>query len=150
MASHSETSSSGDARPSGGVSGQLLCQVVTPEKTLFEKTVDFVALPLFDGELGVLPGRAPMLGRLGYGELRVQTGDQTESYFIDGGFAQTRDNLVTVLTSRAIPVGEIDSALSAERLEAELAKPAIGDEAFAEKSRAVARLRAMVRVSEKS
>lgn len=146
MASHAETS--GDARPSGPGAHHLLCQVVTPEKTLFEKTVDFVALPLYDGELGVLPGRTPLLGRLGFGELRVKTGEASESYFVDGGFAQVRDNLVTVLTSRAIPVGEIDSALSAQRLEAELAKPAVSEHEVAEKAKTVARLRALVRVSE--
>jgi len=147
MASHSETS--GDPRPSGAGSKRLLCQVVTPEKTLFEKTVDFVALPLFDGELGVLPGRSPLLGRLGYGELRVKAGGTAESYFVDGGFAQVRDNLVTVLTSRAIPAGQIDATQSAQRLEAELDKPAVGDEAVAEKTKAVDRLRAMVRISKK-
>lgn len=146
MASHAETS--GDARPLGPGAHHLLCQVVTPEKTLFEKTVDFVALPLYDGELGVLPGRTPLLGRLGFGELRVKTGEASESYFVDGGFAQVRDNLVTVLTSRAIPVGEIDSALSAQRLEAELAKPAVSEHEVAEKAKTVARLRALVRVSE--
>ena len=37
---------------------RLQCVVVTPEKTLLDETVDFVALPLYDGELGVLPGRS--------------------------------------------------------------------------------------------
>ncbi len=148
MASHSD--STGDARPSGVDAGQLHCQVVTPEKTLFAKTVDFVALPLFDGELGVLPGRSPLLGRLGYGELRIKTNETTESYFVDGGFAQVRDNLVTVLTSRAIPAGQIDSAPTAERLEKLLQEPAVSDEAASEKAKAVARLRAMIRVSQKS
>ena len=36
------------------------------------RVVDFVALPLFDGELGVMPGRAPLIGRLGFGELRTK------------------------------------------------------------------------------
>ncbi len=51
---------------------KLQCVVVTPEKTLFDDWVDFVALPLFDGELGVMPGRAPLIGRLGFGELTNQ------------------------------------------------------------------------------
>ena len=46
--------------------------VVTPERTLFDELVEFVALPLFDGELGILPGRSPMIGRLGFGELRTR------------------------------------------------------------------------------
>ena len=37
-----------------------------------ETTAEFVALPLYDGEIGILPGRAPLIGRLGYGELRTR------------------------------------------------------------------------------
>ena len=65
----------------------LQCVVVTPERVVIDETVDFVALPMFDGELGVLPGRAPLIGRLGYGELRICRGEHTQRYFIDGGFA---------------------------------------------------------------
>ena len=50
------------------------CVVVTPEATVLDTPADFVALPLFDGECGVAPGHAPMIGRLGYGELRIGHG----------------------------------------------------------------------------
>ena len=46
----------------------LQCVVVTPETTALEAQADFVALPLFDGELGVAPDRGPMIGRLGFGD----------------------------------------------------------------------------------
>src|SRR5690348_13304824 len=76
---------------------QLQCVVVTPERKVLDELDDFVALPLYDGELGVLPGRAPLIGRLGFGELRVRSGARMDRYFIDGGFAQVRDDVVTVL-----------------------------------------------------
>src|SRR3954454_1645267 len=81
--------------------GRLQCVVVTPERILFDEVVEFVALPLFDGELGVLPGRSPLIGRLGYGELRTKALGATRRFFVDGGFAQIRDDVVTVLTNRA-------------------------------------------------
>ena len=59
--------------------GRLQCVVVTPERTLFDEVVEFVALPLYDGELGVLPGRAPLIGRLGFGELRIRDGGATQA-----------------------------------------------------------------------
>ena len=73
---------------------------------------------MYDGELGVLPGRAPLIGRLGYGELRIRRGQETRRFFVDGGFAQVRDNVVTVLTPRAIRAEEIDSAAATEALNA--------------------------------
>ncbi|MFO0910537.1 MAG: F0F1 ATP synthase subunit epsilon [Isosphaeraceae bacterium] len=69
-------------------SDRLQCVVVTPERTLFDELVDFVALPLYDGELGVAPGRTPLIGRLGFGELRTRVGTITRRYFVDGGFAR--------------------------------------------------------------
>src|SRR5580692_12964703 len=87
---------------------ELHCVVVTPERALLDEPADFVALPLFDGELGVMPGRAPLIGRLGFGELRTKSGSDVHRYFVDGGFAQVRNNVVTVLTQRAIPAPQID------------------------------------------
>src|ERR1700730_11090565 len=88
----------------------LHCVVVTPERALLDEPADFIALPLYDGELGVLPGRAPLIGRLGCGELRIRRGNTTQRFFIDSGFAQVRDNTVTVLTGRAVKAEAIDPA----------------------------------------
>jgi F-type H+-transporting ATPase subunit epsilon len=83
------------------------CVVVTPERAVLDETVDFVAVPLYDGELGVLPGRLPLIGRLGYGELRLVQGPRTRRFYIDGGFVQVRDNVVTILTPRALSAEDI-------------------------------------------
>jgi F-type H+-transporting ATPase subunit epsilon len=96
----------------------LQCVVVTPERAVLDESVDFVALPMYDGELGVLPGRAPLIGRLGYGELRTRHGNSTRRFFVDGGFAQVRANVVTVLTPRAIRAEDIDTAAATRALEA--------------------------------
>src|SRR5437764_4873015 len=91
--------------------------VVTPEQAVLDEPADFVAVPLYDGELGVLPGRAPLIGRLGAGELRLRRGPETRRYFVDGGFAQVRDNVVTVLTQRATRAEDIDTAAATPALE---------------------------------
>ena len=94
----------------------IRCLVVTPERTELDREAEFVALPMFDGELGVLPGRAPLIGRLGFGSLRLQTAAGPERYFVDGGFAEVENDVVTVLTARLIAVDmlnpdEIQAAL---------------------------------------
>jgi F-type H+-transporting ATPase subunit epsilon len=98
--------------------GTIQVVVVTPERAVLDEQADFVALPLYDGELGVLPGRAPLIGRLGAGELRVRKGTVTKGYFVDGGFAQVRNDVVTVLTARALPSEEIKPDEAARALEA--------------------------------
>jgi F-type H+-transporting ATPase subunit epsilon len=144
MASHPEAG--GEERRTGVGHKQLQVVVVTPEKTLLDETVDFVALPLYDGELGVLPGRAPLIGRLGYGELRTKQEETVHRYYVDGGFAQVRDNVVTVLTNRALTTDAIDPTAAARELEQALGKLAHSDQEFTEKQKAVARGRAMLRV----
>jgi F-type H+-transporting ATPase subunit epsilon len=131
-------------KPGGG---RLECVVVTPERTLFDALVDFVALPLYDGELGVLPGRTPLIGRLGFGELRTKDGGETRRYFVDGGFAQVRDDVVTILTNRALPASDVDPSAAAAELEKAQARVATTDFDQADKSKALARARAMVRAA---
>ena len=88
----------------------LKCMIVTPERIVLDESVDFVALPLFDGELGVLVDRAPLTGRLGFGELRTTHGGATHSYYVEGGFVQVRSNVVSVLTPKAVPVKDINTS----------------------------------------
>ena len=98
-----------DHHPTSTLAADLRVVVVTPEQTVLETTTDFVALPLYDGELGVAPGHAPMIGRLGYGELRIGHEPNVQRYYIDGGFVQVSDNVVSVLSNRAIPAARLDA-----------------------------------------
>src|SRR5438046_10753153 len=102
-------------------SGSLRCVVVTPEKAVLDTPADFVVLPMYDGELGVLPGRMPLIGRLGYGELRIKQGAHVKRFFIDGGFAQVRADAVTVLTPRALEADKIDVRAAENMLQQALA-----------------------------
>ncbi len=144
MTSHPEASG-GETRVGKGEK-KLHVVVVTPEKTLFDQSVDFVSLPLYDGELGVLPGRSPMIGRLGYGELRTKQEETIQRYYVDGGFAQVRDDVVTVLTNRALTTDAIDATAAARELEQAQEKLAHSDQEYNEKQKAVARSRAMLRL----
>lgn len=128
---------------------QLQFIVVTPEKALLDTPADFVVLPMIDGELGVLPGRAPLIGQLGFGELRMVKDNQTRRFFADGGFAQVRNNVVTVLTPRAIPVEDIKLDDARNALQAAQA-PTAGAEAQAERYKAQQRARAQLRMAQKA
>ncbi len=81
--------------------------VVTPERQVLEETAEALVIPAHDGELGVLPQRAPLMCELGVGQMRYQKGGRTHRLFIDGGFAQVHDNRVIVLTAAAARPEEI-------------------------------------------
>ena len=124
------------------------CFVVTPERAVLDEAVDFVAVPMYDGELGVLPGRAPLIGRLGSGELRTRTEEKTSRFFIDGGFVQIRNDVVTVLTPHAIPAAEIKLDAAKKALEAALA-PGQTPEAQENQLKAQERARVQIRIARK-
>ena len=126
---------------------ELTCTVVTPEQTALETKAEFVAVPLFDGELGIAPNHSPLIGRLGYGELRIKSGGQTATYYVDGGFVQVADNVVAVLTNRAVPVESLDALAAEAQLQAALEKPGNTPELQEIRTRAVAQARAMVRAA---
>jgi F-type H+-transporting ATPase subunit epsilon len=136
-----------DHHPTSTLAADLRVVVVTPEQTVLETTTDFVALPLYDGELGVAPGHAPMIGRLGYGELRIGHEPNSQRYYIDGGFVQVSDNVVSVLSNRAIPAARLDATAIEASLQAAVAQPAAGEDQMARRDRAVAQSRAQLQVA---
>ncbi len=103
--------------------------IVTPERQLLSFSVSEVTLPGAEGELGVLPGHAPLITELGIGELTyrgthgivppLQTaGETVEQTFppkdwrphvaIIRGFAEVLGDRVTVLAETAERPEEID------------------------------------------
>ncbi len=132
------------------IAAELHCIVVTPERTVREGTVDFVALPLFDGQIGIAPGHAPLIGRLGCGELRILDGPQTERYYVEGGFVEVLAGVVTVLTSRAVAAADLDPAVVQEQLTTARSRPANTPELMAQRDRAVEQARAQLRTARRS
>jgi F-type H+-transporting ATPase subunit epsilon len=125
---------------------QLQCILVTPERTVGDEAADFVALTLFDGEIGIAPGHTPLIGRLGCGEMRIRRGNETLRYYIEGGFVEVLDNVVSVLTNRALRPEELDEAVIRESLISAQSHPAVTPDQVAVRGRVVAQGRAQLRV----
>ena len=124
---------------------ELSLVLVTPERTLFDKPVATIRVPLFDGAAGFYPGRAPLVGRLGIGELRLtDASGASESYFIDGGFVQVKGPVVSVLTNAAVPTAELSRKAAATQLENAKAERTKTDEQYAAASRRLEKARKML------
>ncbi len=127
----------------------MQCIVVTPEQTLRGAPAEFVALTLHDGEIGIAPGHTPLIGQLGTGELRITNAGQTERYYVEGGFVEVLDNVVSVLTGRAVPADELDELVVMEQLETARSRPANTDALMAARDEAVQRSRAQLRIAQR-
>lgn len=89
------------------------CKLVTPTAALVNDAVTYASVPAWDGLMGFLPGRAPMLGRLGTGELRLDYADTektqggTRSFVISGGILRMDNGHMTILAESAVPAEEL-------------------------------------------
>src|SRR5437868_14765457 len=105
------------------LSQPLHLTVITPARAVLNSDASAVVAPAFDGEVGVLPGHAPMLALLGNGELRVsETNGKTRHIAIRGGFMQVNHNKVTILTPESYSPEEIkpdDLKAEADKLAAQ-------------------------------
>ncbi len=129
---------------------ELKCIVVTPEQTVRDTAADFVVVTLFDGELGVGPGHTPLIGRLGYGEMRIRHGNQVERFYVEGGFVEVVDNVVSLLTNRAIAADKIDDQAASKKMEAALSQAAHTPELMAARQQAEDQARAQLRVARRA
>jgi F-type H+-transporting ATPase subunit epsilon len=86
--------------------------IVTPERQLLRESVVEVVIPGAAGELGILPGHAPLMTELGIGELAYRGAGSNPNgvLAIIRGFAEVLGDRVTVLAETAERAAEIDLA----------------------------------------
>ena len=129
-------------------SGMLHCVVVTPEETAIDSRRRFMAVPLFDGELGIAPGRAPLDWPAGVWRAAAR-GWRAYSARSTSTAASCRSlrNEVTVLTGRAVAAEKLDAEVAAEQLRTARDRKANSEETLAIRDRLVAQARAQLRIA---
>jgi F-type H+-transporting ATPase subunit epsilon len=107
----------------------LKLEIVTPEKKVFDESVDSVTVPTASGEAGILPNHAPLISALKPGILSYTLKGTTERLAVSGGFVEVSSNSVSVLTDSAEMAAEIDA--DAARSERDAAEKALAARATA-------------------
>lgn len=90
--------------------------VVSAEEQIFSGLAEIVSLPGEAGDLGILPGHAPLLTRIRPGTVRIKIPNQAEEevIFVAGGMLEVQPGLVTVLADTAIRGADLDEAKAME------------------------------------
>jgi F-type H+-transporting ATPase subunit epsilon len=119
-------------------------ELVSVERLLWSGDATMVIARTTEGELGVLPGHAPLLGELAPGGIvRIQQEGGEEMVFaVHGGFLSVTEDGVSVLAELAERSDEVDVARAQQALDRARAAGEDDDEAAAAASRAMSRLRA--------
>lgn len=112
----------------------LYVDIISPEKPVYSGEAQAVTAMAHDGEVGILPNHAPMVTKLGIGEVRVTRGDASESkvdkFAIKQGYLEVSHNKVVILSEDA---QAIDDMKGIDPADIERLKKLIEEETDAEK-----------------
>ena len=98
----------------------LNLKVITPDKTVWDDSIEEVVLPSTTGQLGILSGHAPLITALEIGVMRVRPGKDWKAIALSGGFAEVDRDEIKVLVNGAEMGDNID--LNTARSEFETAQ----------------------------
>ncbi|AAZ24741.1 MULTISPECIES: F0F1 ATP synthase subunit epsilon [Colwellia] len=131
--------------------------VVSAEESLFSGSIKSLQITGSEGELGIMPGHAPLLTSLKPGMALITKADGTEEViYLSGGMLEVQPNNVTVLADVATRAADLDeeAALAAKQRAEDNMNAHGGDVDYAavaaELARAVAQLRVIQATSKHS
>jgi F-type H+-transporting ATPase subunit epsilon len=87
---------------------RLHLQIVTPDKLLVREGAGQVQIPGKNGDLGILPGHAPLITELRIGEITYNHDGSTHYLAVSWGFAEVLPDKVTILADTAERPEDID------------------------------------------
>ncbi len=98
------------------MAGVFLLEIVTPQRVVLSKEVEELIAPGRDGEFGVLREHTPFITTLKPGRVVWKSGSESETYIIDGGFAEVWPDRTNLLVNLAVRREDVDT----EKVKAEL------------------------------
>jgi F-type H+-transporting ATPase subunit epsilon len=126
------------------------CEIVSAEKELFSGEIKMLSARGTVGELGIMPGHAPLLTGIQAGTVILRLEDDSEEiFFASGGFLEIQPGFVTVLADVAARAEDIDEAqaeearLAAEKEQSDAAAAQDSSMVAARLAEAVAQLRVL-------
>jgi F-type H+-transporting ATPase subunit epsilon len=86
----------------------FILTVVTPQRRVFQESVNMIIVRTTEGDIGVLPGHTPLVAPLEVGAMTVKTSDRERKAAVNGGFVEVTPEQVIILAESAEMAEEID------------------------------------------
>ena len=114
------------------MSEEYSLEIVNPEKSfLLKDDVTEVVVPAYEGEIGILKDHISIISFLKPGIIKVFSKSGDDSYYINDGIIEFKNNNLSILTSLILNLKDIDKQKISEiqkSAEEELNKPDINDQ----------------------
>lgn len=86
-------------------------EIVSAEHEIYSGQAAMIFAPAEMGEVGIAPGHAPLVTKMGPGEVRVKDTEGNESaFYVSGGLLEIQPKVVTVLSDTAQRAEDLDEA----------------------------------------
>jgi F-type H+-transporting ATPase subunit epsilon len=126
------------------VAEPLHVELVAPDRTVWSGEAATVVARTIDGDIGILPGHAPLLGLLADGVVEVRAiGGELWVAAVYGGFLSVAHDRVSILAEHAELAHEIDLEEARRELDRAHSAGEHDEEALEHVRRAEARIRAV-------
>ena len=84
-------------------------EIVNPESSfLLKEGVSEVVVPAFEGDMGILKDHISIISFLKPGLVRIFEGSSEETYYIDDGIIEFKNNCLSILTSNIFDIKKMD------------------------------------------
>ena len=84
-------------------------EIVNPESSFLSKEgVSEVVVPAFEGDMGILKDHISIISFLKPGLVRVFEGSNEETYYVDDGIVEFKNNCLSILTSNIFDIKKMD------------------------------------------
>ena len=84
-------------------------EIVNPESSFLSKEgVTEVVVPAFEGDMGILKDHISIISFLKPGLVRIFDGSNEETYYVDDGIVEFKNNCLSILTSNIFDIKKID------------------------------------------
>ena len=86
-------------------------EIVNPEKFFLQKEdVSEVVIPAFEGEMGILKDHIPIISFLKPGIIKILSKSGDESYYIEDGIVEFKNNNLSILTSSIFNIADMNKS----------------------------------------
>jgi F-type H+-transporting ATPase subunit epsilon len=91
------------------------CDIVSAESEVFSGLIEFISLTGSLGDVGIMPGHAPLLTEIKPGPIELKKqGGEVDIFYVSGGFLEVQPNKVTIMADTALRAGDISEAAAEE------------------------------------
>ena len=114
------------------MSEEFKVEIVNPEKSfLVKEDISEVVIPAFEGEMGILKDHISIISFLKPGIIKILSKSGDESYYVEDGIVEFKNNNLSILTSSIFNLNDIDKSKQQDLLkqaEEEASKSDINDQ----------------------